>query len=328
MDGSITTSLLGQLTDRRERLQAAISEVGDAADLVRLLQQVDSALERADTNNYGICEICGEAVEDDFLLTHPLIQYCLCSLSPEQQTALQRDLDLAWRIQSALLPKQNMSFAGWDVHYRYKPAGPVSGDYCDLVARETDGGTLFFLLGDVSGKGVAASFLMAHLSALFRSLIDVGLPIHQLVERANRLFSESTLSSHYATLVCGKANPSGEILICNAGHCPPLVSQGDRVATVESNGFPVGIFNSSPYQVHKVRLSPGDFLFLYSDGLTEARDPSDREYGLERLSRLLATNHALAPAALAEMCLQDLSSFQSGVSNTDDLTMMVVQRAD
>ncbi|MFQ5742160.1 MAG: SpoIIE family protein phosphatase [Acidobacteriota bacterium] len=316
-----------ELVERRERLAAVISEVGEAPDLVRLLGEVDSALDRHDGGILGMCELCGEAVGDDFLAANPLTQYCLCCLTPEQQRALERDLDLAWRIQSGLLPMQDLTFAGWQTHYRYQPAGPVSGDYCDLVTRESDGGTLYFLLGDVSGKGVAASFLMAHLNALFRSLIDVGLAIPQMVERANRIFSESTISGHYATLVCGRATADGEVEICNAGHMPPLLIRGGTVETVDTTGLPVGVFDSSSYRAHRVRLSPGDTLFLYTDGLTEAPDRSRKEYGIEGLARVLEGSCDLEPAALAAACLDDLSSFQSGMHRVDDLTMMVVQRA-
>src|SRR5437867_12463276 len=125
-----------QLLDRRRRIESTLSDVGEAEDLVRLLKEVDSALSRMDAGTYGGCEVCHETVDDDLLLTNPLIQYCLCRLTPEQQRALQDDLDLATRIQWALLPKQNLRFAGWEVHYRYEPAGPVSGDYCDAIAQD------------------------------------------------------------------------------------------------------------------------------------------------------------------------------------------------
>lgn len=324
MDPSLESRLRDELLDRREKLVGVIGDVGSAPDLVRLLKEVDSALSRMDSRTFGRCQVCKEAVDDDFLSTNPLIQYCLCNLTPAQLQALQNDLDLAYQIQLALLPKQDLTHAGWQIHHRYEPAGPVSGDYCDVVT--CDGGNLFFLLGDVSGKGVAASFLMARLNALFRSLIDVGPPLQEIVERANRLFSENTVTSHYATLVCGRASPSGEIEICNAGHCPPLVVSRGEATPVGSTGFPVGIFAKGPYSVQKVRLSPGDTLFLYTDGLTEARDPNDREYGLDRLSGFLRSRSGRTGRALAAECLADLASFLGGAPRTDDLTLMVVRR--
>ena len=167
---------------------------------------------------------------------------------------------------------------------------------------------------------------MAHLNAMFRSLIATGLPLQNLLERANRLFSESTIASHYATLVCARAEASGEVEVCNAGHCPPLVIRERSVETIGATGFPVGLLSSGPYTLDRVSLAAGDTLFLYTDGLTEATDRDGGEYGPERLSRLLHDNRDLAPHHLATACLRDLADFQGGSSRADDLTIMVVRR--
>jgi sigma-B regulation protein RsbU (phosphoserine phosphatase) len=327
MNATVETALRDQFIERRERIRNVVGQVGEAEDLLRLLREVDAALKKLDDGTLGNCRVCGERVDDDFLLLNPLIEYCLCELSPRQQAALQRDLELARNIQFALLPKVDIASGGWEVHHRYLPAGAVSGDYCDVVAREDDAGPLHFLLGDVSGKGVAAALLMARLNALFRSLIDTSTPIAQLVERANRLFTEGGTASHYVTLVCGRASDAGAIELCNAGHCPPLVVRGGEVAEVDATGYPVGIFDNSPYQVRRVELSPGDTLFLYSDGLTEATDGDGRQYGADRLARLLEANHRLAPALLAAACLKDVAAHQNSAPQRDDLTIMVVRRA-
>lgn len=318
--------LRNQLLDRRERLHNVITEVGTAEDLVRLLQEVDSALNRMDQQVFGKCKVCQEDVDEDLLEIHPMIQYCLCDLTPERQAALERDLDLAARIQWALLPKQNLRYKSWETHFRYEPAGPVSGDYCDLISRKAAPDGLFFLVGDVSGKGVAAAFLMATLNAMFRSLIETGLSVPDLVVKANRHFAESKISSHYATLVCGRAADTGEIELCNAGHCPPLLIRGNSVTPISSTGFPVGMFPENLYATHRLTLSPGDTLFLYSDGLTEARTSDDAEYRTERLARVLQQNASQTPAGLAAACLRDLSSFLSGASRADDLTILVIRR--
>src|SRR5262249_34547277 len=148
-------------------------------------------------------EICHEDVDRPDLLANPLVRYCLCRLSPQQLDVLQNDLDLAGRIQAGLLPPPDVEAVGWQAHYRYEPAGPVSGDACDVLASADRPGEVFFLLGDVSGKGVAASLLMSHLHAAFRSLLGTGLRIAEMVERANRLLVEQNLPTHYATLVAG-----------------------------------------------------------------------------------------------------------------------------
>src|SRR6185369_2759205 len=109
---------------------------------------------------YGYCEVCKDPIEADRLLADPILRFCIDHLTPAQQHDLQEDLKLAARIQKGLLP-QAISFDGWEVCYHYEPAGVVSGDYCDLIPSQS--GDLYFVVGDVSGKGVPASMLMAHL---------------------------------------------------------------------------------------------------------------------------------------------------------------------
>jgi len=166
--------LNSQLEDRKRRLEAAIALAPHKAGLAGLLREVDSALERMDKGSYGLCEECHEPVEQDRLMADPLVRYCLDHLTGPERAALQRDLDLASAVQRNLLPQKGLRAGGWETCYHYAPVGPVSGDYCDLIPSD---GQLFFVLGDVSGKGVAASMLMTQLHALFRSLTGMALPL-------------------------------------------------------------------------------------------------------------------------------------------------------
>ncbi len=315
-----------QLEERRQRLQTALDGSPGNTPLAQLLQEVDSALERMGNGTYGLCEECHDTIEKDRLIADPLTCYCLDHLTSAQQRALEEDLELAARIQRSLLPRQNLREGGWHVHHHYQPAGPVSGDYCDVIRPENGDGELLFLLGDVSGKGVAASMLMSHLHAMFRSLASVGLPLEQLLALANRVFCESTMAGHYATLVCGRASRSGEVEIGNAGHLPSLLVRKGNITRIEATGLPLGMFCSGDYPVKKTMLAPGDTLFLHTDGLSETRDRSGTEYGLSRLARFVGERHALSPEALTTACLKDLKTFSSGVPKTDDLTIMVIQR--
>src|SRR4029079_5908307 len=159
--------------------------------------------------------------------------------------AHQEDLDLATQIQAKLLPSPGMALGNWDTQYRYRPVSAVGGDYCELLALK-DGQSAFFAVGDVAGKGVAASLLMTHLSAIFRSLLSVDLALADVVSRANRLFCESTAPAHYATLVCGRATEDG-VQLCNAGHCPPLLFLPGGVRRLDSTGLPLGLFCGAEY---------------------------------------------------------------------------------
>ncbi|MEW5806840.1 MAG: PP2C family protein-serine/threonine phosphatase [Acidobacteriota bacterium] len=267
-------------------------------------------IEKGDGNGYGYqCHV---------------IQLCLDHLTPSQQRALEEDLELASQIQRGLLPKKDFQYSGWEVAYYYEPSGFVSGDYCDLVTSDDE--ALYFILGDVSGKGVAASMLMVHLHAMFRSLISVGLPLHQLMERASRVFCESTLPTQYATLVCGRAEGSGQVEICNAGHLPPLLIQNGNVSDVKAAGLPVGIFCDQQFSPIKLQLAEGDTILLFSDGLTEVQNSSGTEYGRERLAKLVDKNQALPPEKLVAICLGDLRTFRGQATAKDDLTIMAIRQ--
>jgi len=320
------TRLQTQLLDRRKRLQSALSETAHQEHLAQLLQEVDLALEKMNNGTYGICETCHDSIEEERILADPLCRNCLDHLSPEERKALESDLDLAYQIQSALLPKKELQVEGWSIAHHYDPAGPVSGDYCDLIVPPREPGSVYFLVGDVSGKGVAASILMAHLHAIFRSLVVLNLPVNQLVEHANRVFSEGTLSTHYATLVCGKATASGKVEVCNAGHCPPLLLQKGSVKRVRATGLPVGLFGHSQFDVTSIEVERGDTFLLYTDGLTESRNPSNLEYGEERLLAFVSGQRALPPHELVDACLTDLAGFRSSAPRVDDLTIMALNR--
>src|SRR6266699_847887 len=314
-----------ELEHRRERLHAVLHSPAADASLSQLLASVDDALRRIDQGTFGLCETCHDSVEPERLLADPLVRFCLDHLTSAEQRALESDLSLAARIQRALLPKPGLAPAGWDGRYHYQPAGMVSGDYCDLV--ETDSG-LLFMLGDVSGKGVAASMLMSHLHATFRSLAEAGLPLDRMVEDANRIFCESTLAGQFATLVVGRAAQDGSVEFVSAGHLPVLHIHGDGATPKNSTGVPLGMFCNARFPLHRLTLAPGDTLFLYTDGLTEARNRAGAEDGLQRIRTLAAQQTGIESAGLISECLGDLLIFGEGLKQTDDLTLLAVRRAE
>lgn len=320
-----------QLEKRRNELQTVISSSSRAvpADaFVELLSEVDSALQRMDQGTYGICDACHESLEKDRLLADPLVKLCLDHLTSEEQRALERDLELAAQVQRGLLPRTDVGFKDWRVHYKYNPAGLVSGDYCDLILPANDDGELVFLLGDVAGKGVAASLLMTHLHAMFRSLASVTLCLDKLLEMANSVFCQSTIAGQYATLVCGRAGRHGEIEMGSAGHLAGLLVSKGGVKQVCSTGVPLGMFGTSRYTIDRLQMEPGDSLLLYTDGISEAANASGVEYGISRLSNVAAERHGWVPQELVAACMKDVQNFSAGRKQADDQTLMVVHRAD
>ena len=321
----LDTFIRDQLLVRREKLQHTAKVSPHPQHLHHLLQEVDSALERIEDGSYGICERCHESIESDRLIADPLIRVCLCNLSPAERDALEQDLQLAARVQRGLLPPSELVRPGWHVAYHYQAAGLVSGDYCDVIDAGPDG--LFFMIGDVSGKGVAASMLTAHLHAMFRTLISVGLPLKCMLEHASRVFAESTLPNHYATLVCGHAFPDGRLELSNAGHPPPLVARGDEVSAVDGAGLPVGMFANEEFAVTELHLEPGNRLIVYSDGVSEAEDGAGSQYGTERLRKLIGCPSASTPPGLVALCREDLLEFCGEAPMLDDRTLFVLARS-
>jgi phosphoserine phosphatase RsbU/P len=321
-----------QLEKRRDEIKILLSSIpanepaSTKAPFVELLEEVDSAVERMDAGTYGICEVCHDTVEKERLIADPLARLCLDHLTSDEQRALERDLELASQVQRGLLPRSDAEFRDWRIHYQYKPAGMVSGDYFDLISTGSDDGDLIFLLGDVSGKGVAASLLMTHLHAMFRSLASADIELGKLLEAANRLFCQSTTAGQYATLICGRAGRRGEIEIASAGHAPALLISPDGVKQIGSTGLPLGLFSSGRYTVCRIQLEPRDCLVLFTDGISEANNAAGREYGIDGLSVAAGGRHGWPPKELVAACLGDVQRHSAGVRQADDQTLMAIQR--
>jgi sigma-B regulation protein RsbU (phosphoserine phosphatase) len=312
-----------QLNVRKEKLHQAITNLPDKSNLIGLLKQVDNALEKLDHGTYGICEVCHDSVEKERLYIDPLVSVCLGCLDEAQQHALETDLEFAAKIQRNLLPKNHQSISGWDFSYHYNPAGPVSGDFTDIIP--LNDGSVIFTIGDVSGKGVSASLMMSHLHALIHSLLSFGLPVSEIVGKANRLFCESTLYTNYATVVMGKANRDGSVEICVAGHNPPLLVKNGKVQSIPATGVPVGLFCEAEYGVNKFTLGKDDTLLLYTDGLTESVN-EEGEYGEQRVIEQLASSNGSAPKVFIDDLMNNHKTWLNNSKHADDVTVLAVKR--
>jgi sigma-B regulation protein RsbU (phosphoserine phosphatase) len=238
---------------------------------------------------------------------------------------LDGDINRARMVQSVMLPEFHVRHERWEVFYEYIPAGPLGGDYCDLVRKES--GEMFLILGDAMGKGIAACMIASRLHALFRTLLDLKLPLTEMLDRANRILCECVLTSgNYATLVCGRATGTGMLEVINAGHLPPLVLRAGGAERILATGLPLGLFFSSTYEVTRIELQPGDTLLFYTDGITEERDTAGNEYGHERLKNIAVEQKNLPPEALVRACREDVASFAAKRVFSDDFTLLALRR--
>jgi sigma-B regulation protein RsbU (phosphoserine phosphatase) len=323
LQGQEMDYLQDQLQERKRRLETAIALTPQDANLPALLREVDSALDRFAAGTYGLCENCHDTVERERLLADPLIRFCLDHLNALERDALQRDLDLASDLQRNLLPPENLKAASWETSYHYAPVGPVSGDYCDLYPFD---GQLFFALGDVSGKGVAASMRMTQLHALFRSLVAMGLSLAEIIAHVNRFLSDSALAGQYVTLVCGLAKAGGDVELFNAGHLPVVVRCQGSVRLLESTGLPLGMFREAAFTSASLHFGIDDVLFLYTDGLSEARREND-EYGIERVMQLVGRQPWSTAAELVSASLDDLRGFAGATPGMDDVALLAIRHS-
>jgi sigma-B regulation protein RsbU (phosphoserine phosphatase) len=316
------------LRDRLVAGRAALDELTRSRPeprLIELLRKLDDTLEEMQTGTYGVCDVCHEAISPECVDEHPLISVCLECMSQEQRDELERDLQSAAEVQRTLLPPTPLSHAGWRVDYIWEPFGVVSGDHVDLVRPPTEREPLHLLLGDVAGKGLAASLLQSQLHALFRALAPMQTTLSELLGRANQLFFDATSPSSYATLTVTRLYPDGRAVLANAGHPRPLLADRRGVRPIEDASIPLGTIGDVAYNEREIRLYPGDTLLLYTDGLTAAWRHED-EYRVGRAAAALRRASGLPPHELLASCRRDLESFIGDSPRGDDLTMVAVRR--
>ncbi len=316
-------SIKEQLTLRKRMLKDAVKFSPDNGNLNKLLSDVDAALEEMAEGTYGICTVCNDPIETESLLADPLMTVCLSHLSDQQQQALEDDLEYAGKIQRAMLPEKEIKTDEWEFAHHYRPAGIVSGDFCDLMP--ANDGSHIFILGDVSGKGVSASIMMSNLYAIIHSLQSFDLPINVMLQKANRLFCESTLTTNYATMVLGRVVPDGTLEICVAGHNPPLIVKDGKVTSIGATGIPVGVLCSAEYDVKRFKLNKNDFLFLYTDGLSEA-SVNETEYGTDRIIEHLAEVNGLSAKEIITDVLLKQQTFLGNTKLEDDITVAAIRK--
>lgn len=320
-----------RLSDRRDRLATAAVTTGEEG-LVDLLRRVDSALGRLDGGDWALCVACKVPIEPELLDVAPAVTVCFECLTMDQRRALERDLEGAARVQRALLPPRRVVHDGWEVAWHWEPKGAVSGDHVDLLppgGPRSTSDPLHLVLGDVAGKGVAASLLQSHLHALFRALVHRELPMAELLGRANGLFAAATSGAKYASLVAARLAADGTLELANAGHPRPLLADRRGVRPIEGSGLPLGLFPQAEYTSHRLRLAPGQVVLLYTDGWTEATRSGadgDEEYGIGRAAAALRRSADLPLPELLAACREDARRFMDGGAWGDDLTLLAVRR--
>jgi sigma-B regulation protein RsbU (phosphoserine phosphatase) len=245
-----------------------------------------------------------------------------------QKIALEKDLQAARDVQMTLIPKKVPELPGYRFAAVTIPAREVGGDLYDFTAKEP--GRLAICLGDVSGKGLAASLLMANVQAILRDQAFTAARASECVRRSNMLLFQNTGIEKFVTLFYALLDPArGTLTCCNAGHEQPfLVRGGGEISRLTAGGTLLGIMEDYPYAEETVNLQRGDVVLIFSDGVTEAMNASGEQLGEGPIVSVLQRQCAGDPEELKEALVAAVRTHAGGAPQADDITIVVIKRTE
>jgi sigma-B regulation protein RsbU (phosphoserine phosphatase) len=243
-----------------------------------------------------------------------------------ERERLEREQQVASEIQQRFLPATAPLVAGYELQGISFPCYEIGGDYYDFIQRED--GRLVVALGDVSGKGTAAALLMSSLHAAVHAQADIHNSLAKTIGAVNRYLVDSIPANRFVTLFYAELEPkSGALAFLNAGHNPPLiVHAGGTMEQLASGGLPLGIMPNADFREGRTQLHPGDVLVIYSDGVSEATNPSGEEFGPTRLYEVVARNLDGSAAGIRDRIESALTKFCQGTPAADDITLVICKR--
>jgi sigma-B regulation protein RsbU (phosphoserine phosphatase) len=240
-----------------------------------------------------------------------------------EKARMEQEMRIAAEIQQALLPKSGRTGTYFHAAAASLPCRSIGGDFYDYV--DMTDGSLGFALGDVAGKGPPAALLSAMMQGIFAAQAATSDAPSQTITRVNLALYRRGIESRFVTLMYGVLDSTGKMVYCNAGHNPPLVIGASGVRRLECGGPIVGLFEGAAYQEETVWLSPGDWLIVFSDGISEAMSATNDEYGEARIIDVVQRNAALEPQRLLDALFADVREFTRGAAQSDDITAMVLR---
>ena len=245
-----------------------------------------------------------------------------------QRRAHEAEMASAAAIQRAMLPMTHptsLAQGRFDIFTHMNPAREVGGDLYDVL--ELDGDRVVITIGDVCGKGVPAALFMAVTQTVMRLVVHTGHDLKTEIETANDLLVANNREDMFATLFCGVIDrAAGTMTYCNCGHNPPLVLRRGESACepLRACGPPLGVMEGMTYTTRSIALRPGDTLFLYTDGVTEAEDSEAAQFGSQRLEQLLLSLRGQPARCLVESVIDNVTAFAIGAVQSDDITCIAV----
>lgn len=340
MEQDFKEKLQEGLSQKRDSLEAFLSEtpaekrqvvLGNASTeaVSAHLSTLESAVEQAGQGTLGTCEVCHLTVDEELLEMDYTCCVCLDHLSDAQARSLEFEIELAQTVQRSLLPEQVPDTPALEVAAFSRPAQFISGDYFDF-SRFSDG-THGIAIADVAGHGIAASLHMASLQALLRTLVPASDSTAGVVGHLHRLLVHNVRFSNFVTLFLAAFDAgSRRLAYTNAGHNPPLVlkheAQDDQPGLwLWPTGPALGLVEECDFSTGVLQLEPGDLLLLYTDGVSEAENPSGEQFGMQGLEQSVKRNRHLPARELVQAVRLDLDAFTHQHPLEDDVTLLAVR---
>lgn len=267
----------------------------------------------------------------DFHFYGGLLMFALLILEVGDRVVMKRDLQIAKEIQAWLLPANPPAVPGLEIAFATRPANTVAGDYYDVFPRRFPGSesaTFLIAVADVAGKSIPAAMLMATFQASLKTLSTTPGTLLELVGGMNQYAcSNSQNGRRFTTAFIAEFDPlSRSLTYVNAGHNTPILRRPSGVIErLETGGMPLGIMDDAPYQSATVALSTGDWLAIFTDGVVEAENTAQQEYGEARLITMLHSGVALRPSELLSSIMVDLDRFVGTAPQHDDVTCMLLK---
>jgi sigma-B regulation protein RsbU (phosphoserine phosphatase) len=247
----------------------------------------------------------------------------------DKLVAIEQELNIATEIQTSILPRSFPAFPDrneFDIYAKMATAKEVGGDFYDFFP--IDKNRIGFVIGDVSGKGVPAAMLMTMSRTLLKATALKGIPSDECLREINNVLVAESLSTMFVTIFYAVLDTrNGMLEYCNGGHnLPYLVSKNGDVKQVENiGGLFVGAMKDVEYESTVIMLQPGDSLFLYTDGVTEAEDKTEEEFQEKRLEECLRSTNGAGIEEMVDDVIREVRTFSDGMPQTDDITCMVLR---
>jgi serine phosphatase RsbU (regulator of sigma subunit) len=254
------------------------------------------------------------------------LEYVRLTRESLERERLRRELEMAAVIQSHLRPQEFPLFKGFRLAARSSSSRQVAGDTYDVLLRDD---TLIATVTDVSGKGVGAGMIASGVHAGVRLMAGGVRDLAELAGRVNTYLAGATADNRFATFAMVRITPDGKIFGVNAGHLPVLIRRrGGTIEEIVSSGLPLGILATATYTQSTAQLNPGDLLVLLTDGLTEAEDADEEEFGIKRLTKVVAALEEPTADHACEEILRAIDRHTNGTPLQDDATLVVVERLE